>query len=307
MSYVLYLQRTVWPAGLAAFYPHPVLADGGIAAWKTAGAVLLLGALTAAAVAERSRRPYLLWGWLWFVGMLVPVIGIVQVGDQGLADRYTYLPLVGIFTAAVWGGAELLARVRAPRAVGAAVSILAVALLAGQAARQVATWRDSVTLHRRALAVTERNWVAWNGLGDALSDAGSPAEGIPAYREALRLRPRLATAWNGLGAAYGALGAPADAIPPLEEALRIRPRYADAWYNLGTAHGSLGRHERAAECFRAAVAVRPDDVRAWHNLGIASALAHDAGGAAASLEALDRLDPARARAVRALLGSVPPR
>jgi Flp pilus assembly protein TadD len=300
VSYVLYLFRTVWPSGLAAFYPHPVLAGDGIPAWEIAGAVVLLVALTALAVRERSRRPYLLFGWLWFLGTLVPVIGLVQVGEQGLADRYTYLPLVGLSVAVAWGAAELLGRFRRP-ALAWGAAVIPLVALAGVARAQAATWRDSVALHGRALEVTERNWVAWNGLGDALADAGRPQEAIGAYREALRIRPRLATALNGLGAAYGQLGAHAEAIAPLEQALRIRPEYADAWYNLGTAHGSLGRHARAAECFRAALRIRPDDARAWQNLGVASLLSGDLDGARESLEALRDLDRGRALQLAALV------
>jgi Flp pilus assembly protein TadD len=303
VSCVTYLWRTIWPAGLAAFYPHPVLAGGGIPAWKAAVAALALVVIVAVGFHERARRPWLLWGTLWFLGMLVPVIGLVQVGEQALADRYTYLPLVGVFVALVWGGAELLERARAPRAAAATAAGAIVVLVAIAAHRQAGTWRDNETLHRRALAVTGDNWVAWNGLGDALSDAGRHREAIGAYREALRIRPGLATAWNGLGAAQGALGAPGEAIGPLEQALRLRPRYADAWYNLGTAYGGLGEHARAAECFRAAVGIRPEDGRAWHNLGIASVLAREPDGAARSLDALWRLDPARAQALRALLES----
>lgn len=305
VSYVVYLVRTAWPSGLAAFYPHPSLAGDGIPTWKVAGALLLLLAITAAVVRERSRRPYLLFGWLWFVGTLVPVIGLVQVGEQGLADRYTYLPLTGPFVAAAWGGAELLGRLRPPAlAWGAALApVVALALVARA---QAATWRDSVALHGRALEVTDRNWNAWNGLGDALADAGRPQEAIGAYQEALRIRPRLAAAWNGLGAAHGQLGAHADAIARFEEALRIRPGYADAWYNLGTAHGSLGRHARAAECFRAALRLRPDDARAWQNLGVASLLSGDLPAARESFERLTRLAPARARELDALLRAAAP-
>ena len=299
VSYVLYVSRTVWPSGLAAFYPHPALAEGGIPAWETLGAAALLCGLTAAAVRQRSRRPWLLFGWLWFAGMLVPVAGLVQVGAQGLADRYTYLPLVGLLVAAAWGAAEVVERLRLPRwAVAGAFGVVLVALGAA-AHRQAETWQDSLSLHRRALAVTERNWNAWNGLGDALSDAGRPAEAIPAYREALRLDPRLASAWNGLGAAQGRLGAPGEAIAPLQEALRLRPRYADAWQNLGTAWAALGQHARAAECFRSAVRLRPDDARGWTSLGIASLLAGDRRGLEESLEALRTIDPARERELRA--------
>jgi tetratricopeptide (TPR) repeat protein len=301
VSYVLYVARTFWPSGLAAFYPHPILAQIAVPAWKVAGAAAVLAAITVALVRERTRRPQLLWGWLWFAGMLVPVIGLAQVGEQALADRYTYLPHVGLFVAIVWAAAEVLERLRAPRAIGWVAAALPIVLLTGAAHRQAATWRDSLTLHARALEVTERNWNAWNGLGDALSDAGRPQEAIPAYREALGIRPRLASAWNGLGSAHGMLGAHAEAIPPLEEALRLRPDYADAWYNLGTAHGSLGEHARAAECFRAALRIRADHADTWANLGIASVLAQDRRGAAQSLEALYRLDPARARQLQALL------
>lgn len=301
VSYVLYVARTFWPSGLAAFYPHPVLAGGEDPAWKVVGAAALLAAITVALVRERKRRPQLLWGWLWFAGMLVPVSGLAQAGEQALADRYTYLPHVGLFVAIVWAAAEVLERLRAPRAIGWVAAAVPLVLLTGAAHRQAATWRDSLTLHARALEVTERNWNAWNGLGDALSDAGRPKEAIPAYREALRIRPRLASAWNGLGSAHGMLGAHAEAIPPLEEALRLRPDYADAWYNLGTAHGSLGDHARAAECFRAALRIRSDHADTWANLGIASVLSQDRRGAAESLEALRRLDPARARQLQALL------
>jgi tetratricopeptide (TPR) repeat protein len=299
VSYVLYVARTLWPSGLAAFYPHPVLAEGAVPAWKVAGAAALLAAITVALVRVRSRRPQLLWGWLWFAGMLVPVSGLAQVGEQALADRYTYLPHVGLFVAMVWAAAEVHERLRAPRPIAWITAALPIVLLTGAAHRQTATWRDSLTLHGRALEATERNWNAWNGLGDALSDAGRPQEAITAYREALRIRPRLASAWNGLGAAQGMLGAHAEAIPLFEEALRLRPDYADAWYNLGTALGSLGKHARAAECLRAALRIRADHVDTWANLGIASVLAQDRRGAAQSLEALNRRDPVRARQLQA--------
>ncbi len=305
VSYVTYLAQTVWPFRLAEFYPHPFL-FGGLPGWKIAGAAIALAAVTVLAVRERARRPYLAFGWFWYLGTLVPVIGLVQVGLQAFADRYTYVPLVGVFVAIVWSGAEVIERLSPRRAVvGSAVAVVIVAL-AGIARAQVATWQESITLHRHALDVTDRNWKAWVGLGDALSEAGRPQEALAAYEEGIRLMPAYVDAWNGVGAAYGRLGQHERAIAPLEQAVRMKPDYGEAWYNLGTAYGNLGRHEQAARCFRRAVRANPDDARAWGNLGIASVALGDRRTAVESLERLRRLDPARESQLRRLLESTGP-
>ncbi len=304
-STVTYLLRTAWPTRLAAFYPHPVLAGAGLDAWRVAASALVLAALGALAWAERRRRPYVGWGLAWFLVGLAPVIGIVQVGTQALADRYTYVPLVGIFVAVVWAVAELAAPRRATRIAAAALGVAATLALALASARQVATWRDSATLHRHALAVTERNWNAWLGLGDALSEAGRPGEALDAYEEALRIRPTLAQAWAGLGVAYGRMGAPERAVPLLREAVRLAPGYGEGWYNLGNAHGSMGQHAEAAACFREAVRARPTDARAWGNLAVASAASGDPAGAREALARLSALDPRGAAELRSRLGPLP--
>lgn len=307
LAYAGYLGHAAWPAGLAAFYPHPWLAGASVPAWQVAGAATLLIAASAIAAHERARRPFLLWGWCWYLGTLIPVIGVVQVGTQASADRYTYLPLVGIFVAVVWAAAEVLDRVRASSAIRWAAAVLPLVALALASRTQAAAWRDSVALHRHALAVTERNWNAWSGLGDALSDAGRTGEAIDAYREALGIYPRLATAWNGLGAAFGRVGAHAEAIAPLENAVRIAPRYADAWYNLGTAYGNLGEHAKAARCFRAAVEANADHARAWSNLAIASLALGDRATALESLRRLRQLDSGLAGTLASLLATAPMR
>ncbi len=302
-SSVTYLARTVWPAGLAAFYPHPVLSGAGIEAWAVVVSALVLSALGALAWTERRRRPYVAWGLAWYLVGLAPVIGIVQVGTQALADRYTYVPLIGVLVAVVWGVAGLAAPSRATRLGAAALGMAAVLALALASARQVATWRDSVTLHRHALAVTERNWNAWLGLGDALSEAGRPGEALEPYAEALRIRPTLAQAWAGLGVAHGRLGAPERAVPLLREAVRLAPGYGEGWYNLGNAYGSLGEHAEAAACFREAVRARPSDARAWGNLAVASAATGDTAAASEALARLSALDPRGAAELRARLSS----
>jgi tetratricopeptide (TPR) repeat protein len=253
-------------------------------------------------VAQRRRRPWLLFGWLWYLGALVPVIGIVQVGAQAMADRYTYVPMIGPAVAAAWAAGELAAsgaRARLATAAGAAAAVLALAALA---ARQVETWRDGLALNAHALSVTERNWQAFIGLGDALLGRGRPAEAAEAYRQAIAYVPAAPEAWNGLGAALGALGREGDALAAFERAVRLRPDDPHAWYNLGTAHGRAGRHARAAECLREALRLRPDDERAWGNLAVASAALGDQAEAARALERLASLSPARAAELRRELG-----
>lgn len=304
-SSVTYLVLTVWPAGLAAFYPHPVLSGAGIEAWRVIASALVLTALGALAWTERRRRPYVGWGLAWFLVGLAPVIGIVQVGAQALADRYTYVPLIGVFVAVVWGAAELAAPRRAPRLGAAVLGVAALVALSLATARQVATWRDSVTLHRHALAVTERNWNAWLGLGDALSETGRPAEALDAYAEALKVRPGLAQAWAGIGVAYGRMGSPDRAVPPLREAVRLAPGYGEGWYNLGNAYGNLGQHAEAAACFREAVRARPADARAWGNLAVASAAIGDTEAGREALARLAALDARAAAELRARLSLSP--
>jgi Flp pilus assembly protein TadD len=295
---VVYLRRTVWPSDLASFYPHPSIVAGGVSTWAVAGSALVLAAVTAIVLWQRRSRPYLAWGWCWYLGSLLPVIGVVQVGSQAMADRYTYVPLVGPFVALVWGAADALARVRQRRVVAGALAAAAVVLLTAATIHQVGFWKDAETLHRRSLAVTDRNWQAWLGLADALSDQGRLDEALDAGEQALRILPRLPQGWDSLGVTHGRRGNHDLAIRHFREALRLDPSLASAWYNLGTAYGSLGQHGEAASCFREAVRLRPDDARAWANLGIASLALGDRAGAMESYQQLLRLEPRRAEDLR---------
>jgi tetratricopeptide (TPR) repeat protein len=301
VSLAAYLRDAVFPVGLASFYPHPAIAAGGVPRLHLAAAGLVLAALAFLAVQQARARPWVTFGLAWYAASLLPVLGLVQVGEQARADRYTYLPLIGIFIAAVWGAAELLERARLGWA-GPALGVLATAGCIALAWPQAGTWRNSVAVHERAVAVTERNWKSWQGLCDARSDAGDPAGAMAACREALRIAPGMAEAWNGLGVASGRLGAHREAVTHFEEAVRRRPGYADAWYNLGTAFGNLGRHADAIPCFKEALRLRPDDPRALFNLGIASLSVGDRDGATEIAQRLRRLDPARSTSLARLLG-----
>jgi protein O-mannosyl-transferase len=300
VSLAAYLRDAVLPTGLAWFYPHPANVQGGVPAQHIAISLALLAALAFLAARQARARPWLSFGFAWYAVALLPVLGLVQVGDQARADRYTYLPLVGVFVAAAWAAGELVERTRRPWAgpfIGVALSLGCIAL----AVPQVATWRDSLALHRHAVSVTERNWRAWQGLCDARSGAGDPAGALEACREALRIEPRVAEAWYGLGAAAGQLGRHQEAVGYFREATRLRPGHADAWYNLGTALGTLGRHADAIPCFREAVRLRPDDPRAWFNLAVADLAVGDREGALDVLRRLQALDPAGAAALARLL------
>jgi hypothetical protein len=199
VSYVAYLGKLLLPRNLAVFYPVPL----EIPAWETAGAVTLLAAITAFSLWKARRAPWLLVGWLWFLGTLVPVIGLVQVGRQAMADRYTYLPSIGLCLAIVWGVAELAGHRRAVLATTAAAVI---ALLAVGTWRQAGYWKDSDALYRHALAVTDGNYLAHLGLAKALTAQGDWNGAAGQYRAALTLRPGLVEARSGLDAMLRAEG-----------------------------------------------------------------------------------------------------
>ncbi len=195
VSLLLYVRNAVWPTDLAVFYPHP---EAGIPLARAAAAGLALAAVTFAALAAARRRPWLAVGWLWFVGMLVPVLGLVQVGSQAMADRYAYLPLVGLSFLPIWGLPELWARLRLPPRLLPALAGAWIALLALGAAAQVGVWRDSESLFEHALRVTGPNPVVEAHLGAALVGEGRVEEGVRHLREAARMRPDWTEALNDL-------------------------------------------------------------------------------------------------------------
>jgi tetratricopeptide (TPR) repeat protein len=269
-AYCQYLGKGVFPTKLAVFYPYP--SDHSMGAAVLAGG--LLAGVTLAVCGLFRRRPYLLVGWLWFLGTLVPVIGLVQVGEQSMADRYSYMPLVGVFVMAAWTVGDLAARW--PQRSGL-LGATAGAILAGcmvLTSRQLAYWQDSTTLFRHALAVTEDNWAAHTYLGYAL--AKSPvhlSEAIAEYQEALRIAPRLSVAHNYLGNALVKIpGRQSEAGAEFQAALRLEPTLADAHCNLATIlAGTPGRLPEAILEYREAVRLRPKSAAMHYHLGLALA------------------------------------
>lgn len=270
VSYAVYLGKTFWPEKLAAFYPLPP----AIPLWKTLAAGALLAAVTALVIWALRRAPYLAVGWFWFLGMMVPVIGLVQVGRQSMADRYTYLPSIGLFVMIAWGAAQLLAGGRVRRAALVGASLAAILALSVAAHAQVGTWKDSLTLFRHALTVTEDNYLAHLNVAVALSQQGDEEGALHHFREVLRIQPHLADAHAALGAAYRRWGRPAEALPPLRRAVQIKPDRSRFRHTLAITLGDLGRTDEAVVHLRKAVELSPRFADAHYGLG---ALLHGQG------------------------------
>ena len=301
VSYLAYLFQFFWPARLAVLYPYATDPH----AWQAIGAGAVLAAITALAISERKRRPYLLVGWLWFTGTLIPVIGLVQVGVQSRADRYMYIPLIGLSIMVVWGLAEIAGRRAAVRPAAAALAAIACCALGVVAWSTAAYWENTVTLFRHAVEVTGDNWAALTVLSQALLAEDRVDEAMPYIAQALRLRPNLPEAHINFGAALSkrgdfdgaaeqyraALQADAEnpdaheglgvvltekgqfegALANLAAAAKSKPGDADAHYNLGRLHGLWGHPDLAIAEFAQAVRLQPENAAAHFNLGTAYA------------------------------------
>jgi len=268
VSYAAYVWQMVYPVGLAVFYPHP---GSGLPIWRVGMSVVVLLIITAGVMVGRRKHPYLLVGWLWYLGMLVPVIGLMQVGAQARADRYTYLPQIGLYMMVTWGVVELCAGWRHRRAVLGTVAAAILGGLLGAAYVQTGYWKDSVSLWTRDLACTPENSLARCNLGGALARQGKPAEAIQQYERALQLNPDDAEAHNDLGNALTAQGKPAEAIPQYERALQLKPDDAITHCNLGNALTVQGKLAEAIQHCERALQLDPDSAQAHCNLGAALA------------------------------------
>ncbi|MGA2787102.1 MAG: tetratricopeptide repeat protein [Verrucomicrobiota bacterium] len=268
VSYVTYVLKMFWPENLAVFYPYPAM----VPTWEiaVAGTLLLFGTLLAVVFAR--RRPYLLVGWLWYLGMSVPVIGLVQVGPQSHADRYTYLPQIGLYLLVVWAIRDVVAFCGWRRQVLSAGASIVVVFLMLCAWRQTTYWRNAESLWRHTLACTSGNYFAHNNLGTVLLEKDQIDEAISQYQEAIRLTPDYAEAHYNLGTAFLKKDQFDEAIDQFQEAIRLKPDYADAHFNLGTALGRKGQMDEAISQFQEAIRLTPDYADAHNSLGIALAM-----------------------------------
>jgi Flp pilus assembly protein TadD len=265
-AYSTYLWKMVWPVRLAPLYPHP---GESLAAWQVVVPALVLIVTTVVVCRFRSRR-YLLVGWLWFLGTLVPVIGLVQVGEASMADRYAYIPLIGIFVMVAFSAADFAAEKSIGfvwQAIPEAAILILLALIAH---RQIGYWRSSHDLWVHALAVTQNNFVAEDNLGGALLLEGKPDEAFPHFETAARINPHDPMSRSNLGAYLQIHGRTREAITDYESAIALtsdRGLLAQTYANLGVAQGALGEDDPAHQSFNEALRLNPTQVTAWLGMG----------------------------------------
>ena len=263
VSYVEYLAKTIWPAHLAVIYPLP----HQIPSWEIAGATVILAIISFLAWTARKRSPYLLIGWLWFLGTLVPVIGLVQVGGQALADRYTYVPLIGAFIALAYGAVDLAERFRISPAVVSVASSLVLAGSLLMTEYQLRFWQNSQALFAHALAVTKNNAIAHINLGVALEQEDRRPEALAEYRKALEIEPRRFQAHNNLANLLAAMGWRDEAFREYQEALRLNPNAALTHANFGTLLAEMSRFDEAMREYTQAAQLAPQDPRPRYLMG----------------------------------------
>lgn len=291
LSYGRYLGKTVWPRGLAVYYPHP----GHWPVLEVVGAALVLVGLTGLSVWQWRRRPYLATGWFWFLGTLVPVIGLVQVGGQSMADRYMYVPLIGLLAMASWGAIELAERLKAKA--GLALIGSAAVLACGLASRvQVGYWHDSVGLFEHALAVTKGSTIAHTSLGDALISLGKTNEAMAHFSAALEIEPEDALAHGNIGNVLLGQGKTEEALARYKQGLQFSPKNPELNHNIGMCLARLGKFAEAVPYYSAALQLRAEYADAYLNLGNALAALGKFDEAIANYATVLRLKPGYAPA-----------
>jgi protein O-mannosyl-transferase len=290
VSYVRYLGKIFWPVDLSVYYALPAHWPAGIVALS----VLFLGAVSLGVIVARKCCPFLLVGWFWFLGTLVPMIGLVQVGEQAMADRYTYVPGLGVLIMLVWSVPELTSRMLLRVAAGAAS--VAIVVLCTVTRQQVGYWKDSASLFRHSLAVSPDNYGARINLGNALFSKGRLDDAIGEFQQAVRLRPELRLPHSQLAIALRARGRVDEAIEQLQEILKLNPNDAAAHNELGAILFDQGRADDAIAHYREAARLDPGAAATHYNLGIALYFEGRFDDAVAQLNEAVTLQPGNARA-----------
>jgi len=264
VSYVNYIRKMIWPQNLVVLYPYPE----SIVLWKIAGAGLLLGVISVIVFRMVKTKPYFAVGWLWYVGTLVPVIGLIQVGGQAMADRYTYVSLIGLFIIIAWGGHDILAKWRYKEIILTTSALFVLSAFMVCTWFQVRNWRNSITLFENAIDVTKNNYVAHEKLGEALAAQGKTDAAIRHYSEALRIWPEFVEARFNLGVLLREDDRLNEAIDHFFRVLRFKPNFAEAHCEIGNTLGEQGRLPEAVRHYLEAISIKPDYAMAYNNLGV---------------------------------------
>ncbi len=269
-SYLDYLGKMVWPKGLAAFYPHP---GDTLSVWKGVLCGMVLVGLTIIAIRLVKRAPYFAVGWFWYLGTLVPVIGIFKtIGAHGMADRYVYVPLMGVFIIIAWGLLDIFAEWRYKKKVFSLLAGVLIPTLMVTTWVQVSHWKNSVTIFKHAINVTDNKnpnlALIHNTLGMVFLSMGKAEEAVSHYKMAIELKPDLAIAYTNLGIARLSTGKTEEAISHYKKAIKVKPDHASGYYNLGIALSALGKTEEAISHYKTAIKLRPDYVEPRNNIGL---------------------------------------
>lgn len=263
VGYIRYLEKTALPNHLAVLYPH----QGMPSFTAILCSSVLLIVLFSAAWIWRNNRPWFVAGWLWYVGTLVPVIGIIQIGHHSIADRYAYIPMIGVSIMIAWGATEFVNKRHISHKVLWMAGFSVLLYFSVFTYRQIGYWSDSITLLTHTVEITENNYRSHYNLGNALSEKGRTDEAIDHYKEAIRINPEYAPSYNNLANALANQGQYEDAIPYFHEAIRIDPESVEAYRNLGLVLSFQGKTDEAIQYMREAVRIKPNDAVAHNDLG----------------------------------------
>jgi len=264
VAFIMYLINTFWPFNLAVFYPFPA----PIPIWLVTGAMMLIVTITAFVIHKVKRLPYLFVGWLWYTIILLPVIGIVQVGNHNMADRYTYLPLIGISVGLAWGVPSLFAGRYLQKNIVLSLTIVFLVLLTFLSWQQCGYWKNSIRLFNHALRVTKENYIAHGSLGIALSKEGKIKESIDHYNKAISIRPDYFKPYDSRGFVYDTLGRYQQAIEDFSAAIHLNPDHVVSYNNRGASYDKSGQYQKALEDYNTAIRMKPDYAEAFNNRGI---------------------------------------
>jgi Flp pilus assembly protein TadD len=296
VAYMEYIRKTLWPVDLSVLYPHA----GMPPTWKIAAALLFLVSISCLVIRKAREMPFLLAGWLWYLGTLVPVIGIIQVGSQSMADRYTYLPLVGLFISFAWVVKSLVEKGPLLKHVVSAFVLVALAGLLISARAQVETWENSVTLFEQALRTTEVNPLAHHNIGAYYLERNECQKAVPHFLMALEVKKDYPYALSNLAVCTSRGKDPERALRLFDRAIRIDPLYANARIDRGNYLMRLGRLEEAARDFLEILKMKPDHDAAHTNLGLIFVHQGKLGDAEAHLREALRVNPRNAEALNNL-------
>ena len=265
LSYARYILSLLWPTKLSVYYP---LSTEDITLWKTVSAIALIAGVTVAVIRAGKSRGYLITGWAWYLGTLIPVIGLIQVGGQAMADRYTYTPSIGLFLVVVWGVSEIVARWQVPNAITAAIAVACLIFMGSLAWIQVGFWRDSITLYQHSLSVAPNNLVVHYNLAHALGKQGNRNEALTHFGEALRINPDYVDALVNTGVTLNELQRFGEATTPLTRALQLEPGSSKAHLQLGIALAQSNGSDQALRHFVQAMELAPGNPDVRTNLGL---------------------------------------